>query len=91
MEYAPLPPYDRVLIQNLIDELHAANQERSKIPEVLISCNESARFLGVTRATISRWIREHRLQKHFVEGVTGIWFADLVRIKATRQQHHQTT
>lgn len=81
MEYSHLSPDDRMLIQDLIDELHAANQEH-KVPEVLISCAEAARYLGVTPNTISSYIKQHRLFKHTVNRVTGIWLSDIVSFKS---------
>lgn len=53
----------------------------NNLPEVLISCAEAARFLGVTPATISTYIKRGKLTKRTRGKVTGIPLRDVVRMK----------
>lgn len=52
-----------------------------ELPAILVSCAEAARFLGKTRATISAYIRQNRLTKRTIDGVTGILLSELVAYK----------
>ena len=54
------------------------------IPDILVSCKEAARFLGVTPATISTKVRRKILTKRTIDGVTGIPLRELM--KATRRE-----
>ena len=56
-----------------------------ELPVVLVSCVESARFLRVTPATISNYIRQRRLTKRTIDGVTGILLSELVAYKNNPQ------
>lgn len=51
------------------------------IPTILISCAEAARYLGVSRATISARIRRRLLTKRTIGGVTGILLEELIDAK----------
>lgn len=48
--------------------------------EVLVSCTEAARLMGVTTTTVSKMIREHRLRKVTLGFSTGIRLSDVRKI-----------
>lgn len=52
-----------------------------ELPRILVSCAEAARYLGKTRATVSTYIKQHRLTKRTIDGVTGILLSELVAYK----------
>jgi len=70
---------DWALITELKSEIKRMTD--MKIPEVLVSCTEAARLLGVTNNTVSSWIRRKKLTKRTIDGVTGILLADLMKMK----------
>lgn len=49
-------------------------------PEVLVSCTEAARLLGVSNHTISVMIRDHRLHKTTIGISTGIRLSEIRKI-----------
>lgn len=51
---------------------------RRGIPDVLLSCAETARIIGVTPNTISGYIRQHRMTKRTIGKVTGIPLRDVL-------------
>lgn len=53
----------------------------SNVPSILISCAEAARYLGKSRATVSTYIKQHRLTKRTIDGVTGILLSELIAYK----------
>ena len=79
MSLTILPPNERNLIEQLIAELKRKNEER--IPDFLVSCAEAARYLGCSTATISAYIKQGRLSKRTIDGVTGISIRQLMNTK----------
>ena len=67
------------MLERLVRELHRQNEER--IPDVLISCNETARYLGYSLATISTYIKQGKLTKRTKGNVTGIPLRDIMKMK----------
>lgn len=67
------------------DELSAIKElvleYRRKIPEVLLPNVEAARLLGVTPNTICSYLKQKRLVKTTIDGVTGILLRDVVCFK----------
>lgn len=75
---------DRLLIAALTAELKRMNDraERSdQQPEFVFSVGQAAAYLGVTRQTISRKVRENKLEKIERGGVIGFLKSDLDKIK----------
>lgn len=77
MEY--LSPQDREIITQLIAELKRFNDSAFD-QQVLVSCTEAARLCGVTRPTISAWIKEGRIRKKVIGESVGILLGDIKRI-----------
>lgn len=63
-------------INRLCDALGTKPEERFPSNE-LLSCSEAASLLGVSRQTISRYIKEGRLKKTSRGGRMGILKSDL--------------
>ena len=61
---------DRERMDSLLRELAAYNDRNNE--EILVSCTEAARLLGVTPPTISAMIKDHRLIKKTIGISTGI-------------------
>ena len=51
---------------------------------VLVSCTEAGRLLGVSVVSISRWIRAGRLKKTKLGDTTGILLGDILELKRRR-------
>lgn len=51
--------------------------------DILVSCTEASRLLGKTRVTISKMIREKRLNKVTIGESTGIRLSDIIAIKSS--------
>lgn len=51
--------------------------------DILVSCTEASRLLGKTRVTISKMIREKRLNKVTIGESTGIRLSDIITIKSS--------
>lgn len=49
---------------------------------ILVSCTEAARHLGVTSNTVSRYLKEGRIEKVTIGESTGIRFSQIVELKA---------
>lgn len=49
---------------------------------ILVSCTEAARHLGITSTTLSRYIKEGRLDKVTIGESTGIRYSQIVDLKA---------
>ena len=64
----------------LINELTQSLSTRV-IPDVMISCAEAARILGVTPNTICNYLKQKRLVKKTIDGVTGLRLADVILYK----------
>jgi len=75
---------DRQMLSELKHELKRMND--TQIPVVLVSCSEAGRLLGVTHNTISLWIRQNKLQKRTIDGVTGILLSDLIDMRLKRRE-----
>ena len=72
---------DRLLIANLTAELKRLNDSREREqhtqPDFVLSIQEAAKFIGRSRQTISKKIRENKLHKVERGGVTGILYSEL--------------
>lgn len=49
--------------------------------DVIVSCNEAARLLGKSPATVSHMIREGRLEKVTIKGSTGVRLNQVMALK----------
>ena len=49
--------------------------------EVLVSCREAARLLGVTTQTITRMLTDGRIEKKTIGESTGIPLGDILNLK----------
>lgn len=85
MDSVVLAPYE----YDAVIELAYALKRRT-IPEVLVSCSEAARLLGVSRTTISAYIKQGRLTKRTMDDVTGILLTDLMRFKENPSRDGRT-
>lgn len=71
MEPIELAPADRDRIDALIGLLRPG-------PEVLVTCTEAARLLGVNNNTITRMLKEGRLHRSVIDGSTGIRLSEVL-------------
>ena len=69
-----LAPADRDRIDTLIGLLRPG-------PEVLVTCTEAARLLGVNNNTITRMLKEGRLHRSVIDGSTGIRLSEVLARK----------
>ena len=76
MDKIALTQYEHELINNLMESLSAR-----VIPDVMVSCAEAARIIGVTPNTICNYLKQKRLVKKTVDGVTGIRLSDVMLFK----------
>ena len=74
MEPIELAPADRDHIDALIGLLRPG-------PEVLVTCTEAARLLGVNNNTITRMLKEGRLHRSVIDGSTGIRLSEVLARK----------
>lgn len=74
MEPIELTPADRDRIDTLIGLLRPG-------PEVLVTCTEAARLLGVNNNTITRMLKEGRLHRSVIDGSTGIRLSEVLARK----------
>ena len=75
---------DRLLIANLTAELKRLNDRREKEdaePDFVLSIQQAAKFIGKSRQTISRKIKQNKLHKVERGGVTGILKSELDAIR----------
>lgn len=77
--YVLLSDSDRILLDDLRSEMQRMNDE--KIPDVLLTCTETARYLGYSLATISTYIKQGKLTKRTKGNVTGIPLRDIMKMK----------
>lgn len=70
-----------VALERIAFELKRANDATQEENDRLISCSEAASICGVTRQTVSLWIKSGRLKKTYRNGRMGILFSDLPLIK----------
>lgn len=85
--YVLLSDSDRILLDDLRSEMQRMNDE--KIPDVLISCTETARYLGYSLATISTYIKQGKLTKRTKGKVTGIPLRDIMKIKRKNRRESE--
>lgn len=71
MEAIELAPADRNRIDTLIGLLQPG-------PEVLVTCTEAGRLLGVNINTISRMVKEGRLHRVTLGASTGIRLSEVL-------------
>ena len=75
-------PEDRMILMDLTAELRRFNNNAEKTcSDELLSCRETAQYLGVTPQTVSTMIRQHRLDKVVRGGREGILKSQVTRIK----------
>lgn len=67
-------------LERVTDNLEKAIKDQ--YDNILISCNEAARHLGVTPTTLTRYLKEGRLDKVTIGESTGIRFSQIVELKA---------
>lgn len=72
METIELAPQDRERIDKLIGLCKPT-------PEVLVSCTEAARLLGISRNTITNMLREGRLHRATIGQSSGIRLSEILR------------
>ena len=70
MDAIELAPDDRARIDTLIELLQPG-------PEVLITCTEAARLLGVNINTVTRMLKEGRLHRATIGESTGIRLSEI--------------
>jgi hypothetical protein len=70
---------DKALLDEIKFEVRRINDE--KIPDVLLTCSEAARYLGYSSVTISTYIKRGKLTKRTKGKVTGIPLREVMRLK----------
>ena len=70
---------DKALLEEIKTEVRRINDE--KIPDVLLTCSEAARYLGYSSVTISTYIKRGKLTKSTKGKVTGIPLREVMRLK----------
>ena len=76
---------DSGALDRLIDAVRETNEKletyifraREADSNVLVSCKEAARLLGVNPSTISIMLQQHRLRKAYIDGSTGIRLSEI--------------
>ena len=79
MELITISPDEQMLLRELTDELRRKNNE--KIPEILVSNKEAARYLGCTPQTVVARIKQGVLSRRTMGNVTGIPLSQLMNAK----------
>ena len=74
MQMIELTPQDRERIDKLIGLCKPT-------PEVLVTCTEAARLLGVNNNTITSMLKEGRLHRSVIDGSTGIRLSEVLARK----------
>ena len=74
MEPIELAQADRDRIDTLIGLLQPG-------PEVLVTCTEAGRLLGVNNNTITSMLKEGRLHRSVIDGSTGIRLSEVLARK----------
>lgn len=81
-------------MENIAERLEAVTKDLASVTDgleraikknydnILVSCSEAARHLGVTSTTLSRYIKEGRLDKITIGESTGIRFSQIIELKA---------
>lgn len=70
-----LSAQDRARLDAILERLNENDDE------VLLSCSEAARHLGVTQTTVSRYVREGILHKTTIGRSTGIRLSEVKKMK----------
>ncbi len=76
MNTEELSDYVEGAVRRLTEEIR-----RRIIPDVLISCAEAARILKVNPSTISNYVKQKRIVKRTIGGVTGLLLSDVMSFK----------
>lgn len=76
MEKVALSQYEYEVINNLVEALRTRT-----IPDVLVSCAEAARLIGVTPNTVCNYLKQKKLSKKTIDGVTGLRLSDVIMFK----------
>lgn len=63
-----------------VGRLERAILERDR--NILVSCNEAARHLKVSPATISRWVSIGKVEKVTIDGSSGIRMSQIEELKS---------
>lgn len=71
---------DRARMDLLTAQLERWNDINNN--DILVSCTEAARLLGKTPPTISKMIKDGRLNKTTIGGSTGIRLSEIRKINA---------
>lgn len=66
-----------VALESIAFELRRANDAKEEEDDRLLTCSEAAEFCGVSRQTISAWIRTGVIQKKYKGGRGGIPLSEL--------------
>lgn len=66
-------------LEQAVDALDRAVEKQ--YCNILVSCSEAARQLGVRQNTVTRYIREGRLHKTTIGQSTGIRLSDVMKMK----------
>ena len=78
---------NRLLIANLTAELKRMNDRREREdaePELVLTIQQAAQFIGRSRQTISRKIKEKKLHKVERRGVIGILKSELDELRISQ-------
>lgn len=75
-----LSDYVEGAVRRLNEEL-----QRRVLPDVLISCAEAARILKVNPSTISNYVKQKRIVKRTIGGVTGLLLSDVMGFKEKKK------
>ena len=67
-------------LERVTDGLERAIKE--KYDDILVSNTEAARHLGVTCNTVTRYLREGRLDRVAIGGSTGIRFSQVMEMRS---------
>lgn len=70
-----LSAQDRARLDAILERLN----ENDEV--LLLSCSEAARHLGVTKTTVSRYIRDGILHKTTIGQSTGIRYSEVKKMK----------
>lgn len=80
-----LTDYVEGAVRRLTEEIR-----RRIIPDVLISCAEAARILKVNPSTISNYVKQKRIVKRTIGGVTGLLLSDVMGLQEKKRSRRET-
>lgn len=72
---------ERAILEAIYEEF----RKKVVYPQVLISNMEAARLLGVSYATISKWLSTGRLTRRVIGESTGLLLSEVMEQKKTRR------